>query len=138
MVSCVSTPCSVGFPLRCDCSSDGSSAFTLFTRLLTFSERYREPRGTRLDLVPLEPRLVPDGRPLPLPVIYAGAGAGNDPVVKAYDAETGDLKFTLTAYESTFQGGVRVATGDLNGDGYAGQLLDFSGGIAAYVQKNST
>jgi hypothetical protein len=66
----------------------------------------------------MEERLVPDGRPLPFPVIYAGAGAGQAPVVKAYNAETGELNFEAHVYESSFRGGVRVGTGDFSGDGY--------------------
>jgi RHS repeat-associated protein len=64
----------------------------------------------------LEDRIVPDGRPLPFPVIYVGAEFGAPPTVKAYDAETGSLNFERIAYESDFTGGIRVATADLTGD----------------------
>ena len=57
-------------------------------------------------------------RPLPTPVIYAGAETGAPPTVKAYDAETGSLNFERVAYESNFTGGVRVATADFTGDGF--------------------
>ena len=57
-------------------------------------------------------------RPLPLPVIYVGSERGAPPVVKAYDAETGKLNFERTVFESTFTGGVRVATADFTGDGF--------------------
>jgi RHS repeat-associated protein len=67
---------------------------------------------------PLEDRVVPDGRPLPLPVIYVGAETGAPPLVKGYDAETGKLLFERTVYESTFTGGVRIGAADFNGDGY--------------------
>ena len=60
---------------------------------------------------------MPNGQPLPDPAIFVGSGPDHAPVVKAYDAETGDLKFSLLAYESTFDGGVRVGTGDFTGDG---------------------
>lgn len=46
-----------------------------------------------------------------------GAGAGSQPRVRVYEATTGLLKYDFLAYESTFTGGVRVATGDLTGDG---------------------
>src|SRR5262249_32817982 len=42
---------------------------------------------------------------------------GHAPVVRAYDAETGTLKFEAAAYGPTFTGGVRVGTADLNADG---------------------
>jgi autotransporter-associated beta strand protein len=43
-------------------------------------------------------------------------GAGGKPNVNVYNAD-GSLRFTLLAYDSRFTGGVRVATGDVNGDG---------------------
>jgi hypothetical protein len=39
------------------------------------------------------------------------------PEVKVYDAATGTLKFDFFAYNPSFTGGVRVAVGDVNGDG---------------------
>jgi len=49
--------------------------------------------------------------------VGADAGFSSRPTVKVYDAETGDLSLELEAYESHFRGGVRVAVGDVNGDG---------------------
>ncbi|CAN5269224.1 hypothetical protein BH11PLA2_BH11PLA2_12380 [soil metagenome] len=46
-----------------------------------------------------------------------GAGAGSTPRVRVYEAGTGLLKYDFLAYEENFTGGVRVATGDLTGDG---------------------
>src|SRR6185437_6461167 len=65
-----------------------------------------------------EPRFMPDSRPLPSPVIYAGSGVGMSPTVTAYAADTGDVKFTEEVYSSSFTGGVRVASGDFNHDGF--------------------
>ena len=65
----------------------------------------------------MEERLVPDGRPHPLPVIFAGSGSGSS-IVKAFNAETGNLNFSVAAYASSFTGGVRVAVGDFTNDGY--------------------
>ena len=45
--------------------------------------RSRNKRDTRLNLVSLEDRLVPAGRPLPYPVLFVGAESGSIPVVKA-------------------------------------------------------
>ncbi|MBX9627637.1 MAG: carboxypeptidase regulatory-like domain-containing protein [Gemmataceae bacterium] len=50
-------------------------------------------------------------------VFAVGAGAGGVPMVKVYDAQTGLPKSEVMAYDPSFRGGVRVATGDLNGDG---------------------
>lgn len=49
--------------------------------------------------------------------IATGAGAGALPEVKVFDAKTGALKMDVLAYAAAFQGGVRVAVGDVNGDG---------------------
>jgi hypothetical protein len=88
----------------------------LWDRLAALARLARRPLAARLELRPLEDRVVPDGgRPLPLPVIYAGAGPGHAPLVRAYDAETGGLNFERPVYEPSFLGGVRVAA-DLTGD----------------------
>lgn len=46
-----------------------------------------------------------------------GSGVGVPAQVRVFDAKTGNERFTLFPYEATFTGGVRVATGDLTGDG---------------------
>jgi ELWxxDGT repeat protein len=48
-------------------------------------------------------------------ILAVGAGAG--PQVRVYDAATGQLKFNLLAAPSNFHGGIRVAVGDVTGDG---------------------
>src|SRR5205807_1137270 len=50
---------------------------------------------------------------LPAPAAAPGGG----PHVKVYDAATGQLKFGFFAFDPNFTGGVRVAVGDVNGDG---------------------
>jgi hypothetical protein len=49
--------------------------------------------------------------------IATGAGAGGLPEVKVFDAKTGALVLDFLAYNAAFRGGVRVAVGDVNGDG---------------------
>jgi hypothetical protein len=51
-------------------------------------------------------------------LIAIGSGAGQPPVVHFLDAKTGVEQFHFLAYGPGFTGGVRVATGDVNGDGY--------------------
>src|SRR6185437_4274060 len=85
-------------------------------RLFALRERlrrspYRPPDPARLALAPLEPRLMPDGRPLPLPTIAVGGGTGS--LVRGYDALTGELTFEHQVYEDAFTGGVRVASSDV-------------------------
>jgi hypothetical protein len=53
----------------------------------------------------------------PAGVIATGADAGGGPQVNVYDADTGALKMAFLAYAPGFLGGVRVAVGDVNGDG---------------------
>jgi hypothetical protein len=49
--------------------------------------------------------------------IFVGAGEGGAPRVRVVDGATGNGLADFFIYESTFRGGVRVATGDVNGDG---------------------
>lgn len=51
-------------------------------------------------------------------IVAVGAGAGATPTVVVYNAVTGAQIRRFDAYESGFRGGVRVATGDVNGDGF--------------------
>ena len=101
--------------------------YTLFNRLLNLwdhlahwgrSERAKLRRPWKLVVEQMEQRLVPDGRPLPDPVIYAGAAAGMEPIAKAYNAETGELMYERTVFDSSFTGGVNVATADFTADGF--------------------
>ena len=50
--------------------------------------------------------------------VVTGTGVGGGPLVKAFDA-AGKLLTSTFAFESTFRGGVRVAVGDVTGDGLA-------------------
>jgi hypothetical protein len=56
-------------------------------------------------------------RPAAAPIFAVGADAGGAPEVRVYDARTGALKLDFYAYNPAFTGGVRVAVGDVNGDG---------------------
>lgn len=49
--------------------------------------------------------------------IIAGPDYGVSPLVAVYNAQNNDLITTFYAYETSFVGGVRVAAGDVNGDG---------------------
>jgi FG-GAP repeat len=51
--------------------------------------------------------------------IIAGAGAGGGPVVTVFSGLTGAVLSTFNAFSPTFTGGVRVASTDFNGDGFA-------------------
>ncbi|MFN4257951.1 MAG: beta strand repeat-containing protein [Gemmataceae bacterium] len=50
--------------------------------------------------------------------IYAiGADTGGGPLVRVFDSQNRTLLFSFFAYSPSFTGGVRVAVGDVNGDG---------------------
>src|SRR5262249_37886764 len=49
--------------------------------------------------------------------IVTGAGEGGGPHVKVFSGNGGGLLMSFFAYDADFRGGVRVAVGDMNGDG---------------------
>jgi hypothetical protein len=49
-------------------------------------------------------------------IFVVGPDAGHEPLVKVYDANL-HYQYSFDAFPESFQGGVRVAVGDLNGDG---------------------
>lgn len=51
--------------------------------------------------------------------LITGPGHESDPVVKVFDSRSGTELRSFFAYEAGFRGGVRVAAGDVNGDGHA-------------------
>src|SRR5947208_12900568 len=70
----------------------------------------RAPRLERLD-----DRTLPSVARL----LAIGADAGELPQVRLIDPATGQQQSSIVAYDPSFRGGVRVALGDLNGDGIA-------------------
>jgi len=49
--------------------------------------------------------------------LIVGGGKGGPPSVNVFDGATGALELTFLAYGAQFRGGVRVAVGDIDGDG---------------------
>lgn len=58
--------------------------------------------------------------------IVTGAGEGGGPHVKAFSGVDNSLLFDGFAYDPSFRGGVRVAVGDINGDG-RGDIITAAG-----------
>lgn len=52
-------------------------------------------------------------------LLVTGPDEGFDPIVRLINSATGEYRFSFRAYSQNFTGGVRVATGDVNGDGVA-------------------
>src|SRR5262249_24073945 len=52
-------------------------------------------------------------------IVATGADVGGGPVVRLFDAATGATVAEFLAYDARFRGGVRVAVGDVTGDGVA-------------------
>ncbi|WP_406694170.1 VCBS repeat-containing protein [Singulisphaera sp. Ch08] len=50
-------------------------------------------------------------------LLVGGAGAGGSPVVQVFDADTGAERFQFRAYNASMTAGVRVAVGDVDGNG---------------------
>ena len=60
-----------------------------------------------------------ENRPAVRSIFAVGADAGGGPRVRVFDAGTNTLLFDQFVYDPAFLGGVRVATGDVTGDGVA-------------------
>ena len=65
--------------------------------------------------------------------LITAADAGAGPHVKVYSGATGAMLRSFWAFDPGFQGGVRIATGDLDGDGKA-DIICGSGVGAAHVR----
>ena len=76
------------------------------------------------------PPVVP---PPPVKLFAVGADAGSVSDVQVYGSN-GVAKFKFVAFESTFLGGVRVATGDVNGDGTDDIIVAAGNGGAARIR----
>jgi uncharacterized protein (TIGR03118 family) len=69
-----------------------------------------------------------------IPDIVTGAGPGGGPHVKVFSGVDGSLLDSFFAYDAKFAGGVRVAVGDLNGDGQADIITGAGPGGGPHVE----
>ncbi len=73
----------------------------------------------------------------PKKLLAVGADAGGGPHVRVYEQGTGFLKFNFFPFEQSFTGGVRVAVGDINGDGIDDIICVPASGGSARVRAYS-
>jgi subtilisin-like proprotein convertase family protein len=66
--------------------------------------------------------------------IIVGADAGGGPEVKVFSGKDGTVLMDFMAYNVGFTGGVRVAAGDVNGDGFADIITGAGPGGGPHVQ----
>jgi hypothetical protein len=89
---------------------------------------------THLNVESLEDRTTPS-RPLPTPMIYAGTGPGSAPFVRTFNIENGFPASTdILVTDSSFTGGVRVASADFTGDGFPDIVAALGPGSTPTIQ----
>ena len=66
--------------------------------------------------------------------IITGAGPGSRPARKAFDGATNAVLASFFAFDGGFNGGVRVAAGDVNGDGIADMIVAAGPGAGPHVK----
>lgn len=71
------------------------------------------------------------------PDIITAAGPGGGPHVKVFDGSTHTLLREFFAYDAAFRGGVTVAGGDVNGDGFADVITGADAGGGPHVKAFS-
>jgi len=66
--------------------------------------------------------------------VMVSADEGGGPHVKVFDGVTGGLLFNSFVYDSSFRGGVRIAAGDVNGDGLADIITSAGTGGGPHIK----
>src|SRR6266702_390771 len=66
--------------------------------------------------------------------IITAAGPGGGPHVKVFDGTSNTILLSFFAFDQTFTGGVRVAAGDVNGDGFADIVTGAGPGDGPHVK----
>ena len=72
--------------------------------------------------------------PAAVPLLAFGADAGAEPRLLVQDKDTGEVRFDQLAFGPQFRGGVRVAVGDVTGDGQDDVIAGTGPGVAPVVK----
>src|SRR5687768_2290399 len=78
--------------------------------------------------------LIPGSSVLAVESFFTGADAGGGPHVKGFNVLTASETHSFFAYAPTFTGGVRVAAGDVNGDGFNDIITGSGAGAPGHVK----
>jgi hypothetical protein len=105
---------------------------------------FTSPAGTRFDFFAYTPSFlggvrvaVGDVNGDGVPDLITAPGPGGAPEIKVFDGNTGVLIRDFMAYDAHFLGGVYVAAGDVNGDGFADIVVGADAGGGPHVQAFS-
>lgn len=71
---------------------------------------------------------------VPASAVVVGADKGGGPHFRVFDSTTGKEKFGKFAFDKNFHGGIRVAAGDVNGDGTADVIIAAGSGGGPHVK----
>ncbi len=105
------------------------------------TKKAKQPQrpATRFELERLEDRLTPDSSSLAAPFLFTGTEAGTAARLKAYFATTGQLAWDIPVFGG-FNGGIKVASGDIDHDGINDAVISAStiGGPRVQVISGAT
>jgi hypothetical protein len=111
-----------------------TSGLLVTTATVTLASGDTDPdltNNSATDTTLVNGRFIPD---VGYSLFATGSGAGAPADVRVYDAPTGQLLYQFMPFGAAFLGGVRVATGDVNGDGREDIVVGAGPGSAPHIK----